>query len=120
MRRLARSYGRMFTADTYDIMLAEDFTPAGVAQTRRELKAFAAGVLGFRSRPPHPPECDVVVISAARANRFQARNHDTIREYQRRYAEQVGGQFEDADSEHIVPAEQPGQVAAAIRRLAGA
>lgn len=54
-----------------------------------------------------------------RANRFQARNHGTIREYQRRYAEQVGGQFEDADSEHIVPAEQPGQVAAAIRRLAG-
>jgi pimeloyl-ACP methyl ester carboxylesterase len=120
MRMLTRSYGRMFPAATYEAMLAEDFTPAGIIQTRRELKAFAAGVLKFRSRPPQPPECDVVVISATRANRFQARNHDTIREYQRRYAEQVGGQFEDADSEHIVPAEQPRQVAAAIRRLAEA
>ncbi|WP_433683549.1 hypothetical protein [Nocardia sp. CA-119907] len=40
-----------------------------------------------------------------------------MREYQRRYAEQVHGQFEDADSEHVVPAEQPEQVAAAVRRL---
>ena len=101
-------------------MLAEDFTPAGIAQTRRELKAFATGVREFRSRPPQPPQCDVIVISATRANRFQGRHLNTIREYQRRYAEQVGGQFEDADSEHIVPAEQPGQVAAAIRRLASA
>jgi pimeloyl-ACP methyl ester carboxylesterase len=120
MRRLTRSYGRMFSPDTYDTMLAEDFTPAGLAQTRRELKAFATGVSEFRSRPPHPPECAVTVISATRANRFQARSLATIREYQRRYAEQVGGQFEDADSEHIVPAEQPGQVAAAVRRLASA
>jgi hypothetical protein len=51
---------------------------------------------------------------------LQSRNHDTIHDYQRRYAEQVGWQFEDADSEHIVPAEQPRQVAAAIRRLASA
>jgi len=120
MRRLTRSYGRMFSPDTYSTMLAEDFTPAGVAQTRRELKAFATGVGEFRSRPPRPPECDVIVISATRASRLQARNHDTIRDYQRRYAEQVGWQFEDADSEHIVPAEQPGQVAGAIRRLADA
>jgi pimeloyl-ACP methyl ester carboxylesterase len=120
MRMLTQSYGRMFPADTYDTMLAEDFTPAGIAQTRRELKAFATGVREFRSRPPQPPECDVIVISATRANRLQARHHDTIREYQRRYAEQAGGQFEDADSEHIVPAEQPGLVAAAVRRLADA
>src|ERR1035438_1055655 len=120
MRMLTRSYGRMFSPDTYGTLLAEVFTPGGVAQTRRELKAFAAGVSEFRSRPPQPPECDVIVISATRANRFQARNHDTIREYQRRYAEQAGGQFEDADSEHNVPAEQPGQVAAAVRRLASA
>jgi pimeloyl-ACP methyl ester carboxylesterase len=120
MRMLTRSYGRMFSPDTYDTMLAEDFTPAGVAQTRRELKAFAAAAREFRSRPPQPPECDVIVIAATRASRLQARNHGTIREYQRRYAAQAGGQFEDADSEHIVPAEQPGQVAAAIRRLADA
>jgi pimeloyl-ACP methyl ester carboxylesterase len=120
MRMLTRSYGRMFSPDTYDTMLTEVFTPAGVAQTRRELKAFATGVREFRSRPPQPSECDVIVISATRAKRLQARHHDTIREYQRRYAEQAGRQFEDADSEHIVPAEQPGQVAAAVRRLASA
>jgi hypothetical protein len=120
MRALTRSYGRMFSPDTYDAMLAEDFTPAGLAQTRRELEAFATGVAEFRGRPPQPPECAVTVISATRANRLQARNHETIREYQRRYAEQAGWQFEDADSGHIVPAGQPGQVAAAIRRLVGA
>lgn len=119
-RMLTRSYGRMFAPDTYDAMLSEDFTPAGIAQTRREIQAVAAGISEFRSRPPQPPECGVILISATRANRLQARNLGTIREYQRRYAEQVGGQFEDADSEHIVPAEQPGQVASAVRRLASA
>ena len=84
MRTLTRSYGRMFPAGTYDTMLAEDFTPAGIAQTRRELKAVAAAIGEFRSRPPQPPECSVIVISATRANRFQTRNLDTIREYQRR------------------------------------
>jgi hypothetical protein len=33
---------------------------------------------------------------------------------------QTPSPIEDADSEHIVPAEQPRQVAAAIRRLASA
>jgi pimeloyl-ACP methyl ester carboxylesterase len=120
MRMLTRSYGRMFPADTYEAMLAEDFTPAGLAQTRRELKAFATGVKEFRSRPPQPPDCGVIVISATRASRLHARNLNTIRGYQRRYAEQAGWQFEDADSEHTVPAEQPRQVATAIRRLAEA
>jgi pimeloyl-ACP methyl ester carboxylesterase len=120
IRRLTRSYGRRFSPGTYESMLAEDFTPAGAAQTRRETKAFAAGVREFRTRPPQPPQGGVIVISATRASRLQARNHATIREYQRRYAEQAGAQFEDADSEHIVPAEQPEQVAAAVRRLAGA
>jgi pimeloyl-ACP methyl ester carboxylesterase len=119
IRRLTRSYGRMFSPGTYEAMLAEDFTPAGAAQTRRETKAFAAGVREFRTRPPQPPQGGVIVISAARASRLQARNHATVREYQRRYAGQAGAQFEDADSAHIVPAEQPGQVAAAVRRLAG-
>jgi pimeloyl-ACP methyl ester carboxylesterase len=119
IRRLTRSYGRMFSPATYETMLAEDFTPAGAAQTRRETKAFAAGVREFRTRPPQVPPGGVIVISAARASRLQARNHATVREYQRRWAGQAGAQFEDADSGHIVPAEQPGQVAAAVRRLAG-
>ncbi|MFF0487595.1 alpha/beta hydrolase [Nocardia sp. NPDC004068] len=117
MRLLTRSYGRMFPADTYATMLAEDFTPAGIARTRHEVRAVAAALGEFRARPPRLPDCGVVVISARRANRFQSRNLATLREHQRRYAEQVGGRFEDADSEHIIPAERPEQVAAAVRGL---
>ncbi|WP_227982255.1 alpha/beta fold hydrolase [Nocardia spumae] len=120
MRIATRSYGRMFPADTYTTMLTEDFSPAGIARTRCEIAAVATAIGEFRSRPPQLPECDVIVISASRANRLQARNFDTVREYQRRYAEQVGGRFEDADSEHIVPAERPEQVAAAVRRMVAA
>ncbi|WP_157104102.1 hypothetical protein [Nocardia kruczakiae] len=47
-------------------------------------------------------------------------HHDTIREYQRRFADRVNGRFEDADCEHIVPAECPDRVAAAVLRMAGA
>ncbi|WP_216902926.1 alpha/beta fold hydrolase [Nocardia alni] len=118
MRVLTRPYGRMFPADTYATMLSEDFTPEGIAQTRREIAAVAMGISEFRSRSPRLPNCEVILISATRVNRWQARNHATIREYQRRYAEQVQGRFEDADCGHIVPAERPDQVAAAVRRLA--
>ncbi|MFI7189250.1 alpha/beta fold hydrolase [Nocardia nova] len=120
MRVLTASYGRMFPADTYETMLREDFTPAGIACTRAEFDAFAAGIGPFRDNPPQPPRGEVVLISARRANRLHARHHDTIREYQRRFADQVSGRFEDADSEHIVPAECPDQVAAAVLRMAGA
>lgn len=117
MRMLTRSYGRKFDADTYAVMLAEDFTPAGLAQTRREIAAVAAAISEFRCRPPQPPNSGVVVISALHAARYQSRNLGVIRQYQRRYSERVGAQFEDAVSEHIIPAEQPAQVAAAVRRL---
>ncbi|WP_155981226.1 alpha/beta fold hydrolase [Nocardia sp. BMG111209] len=117
MRMLTRSYGRKFPADSYATMLAEDFTPAGLAATRREIAAVAAAITEFRRRPPQPPKSGVVVISATHAARYQARNLDVMREYQRRYAEQTGAHYEDAVSEHIIPAEQPEQVAAAIRRL---
>lgn len=120
MRILTRSYGRKFPADSYATMLAEDFTPAGIAQTRHEITAVAAAIHEFRRRPPQPPKSGVIVISANHAARYQARNLDIIREYQRRYAEQVGGQLEDAVSEHIIPAEQPEQVATAVRRLVNA
>ncbi|MGW5514954.1 alpha/beta fold hydrolase [Nocardia africana] len=120
MRVLTGSYGRMFPADTYETMLREDFTPAGIACTRSEFDAFATGIGAFRDHPPQPPRAEIVVISALRANRLHARRHDTIREYQRRFADRVNGRFEDADSEHIVPAECPDQVAAAVLRMAGA
>ncbi|MRH90524.1 alpha/beta fold hydrolase [Nocardia sp. SYP-A9097] len=117
MRILTRSYGRKFPADTYATMLAEDFAPAGLAQTRHEIAAVAAAIPEFRTRPPEPPKSDITVISATHAARYQSRNLDTMREYQRRYADQLGAHFEDSASEHIIPAEQPEQVAAAIRRL---
>ncbi|MFJ4649994.1 hypothetical protein ACIP5Y_01830 [Nocardia sp. NPDC088792] len=98
-------------------MLAEDFTPRDIAQTRQEIRAFAAAIDEFRRRPPEPPKSGVIVMAATRAARYQAGSLDVLREYQRRYAEQVGGEFEDVDSEHIVPAERPEQIAAAIRRL---
>ncbi|MFE9319667.1 alpha/beta fold hydrolase [Nocardia sp. NPDC052278] len=117
MRILTSSYGRKFPADSYATMLAEDFTPAGLATTRHEITAVAAAIDEFRRRPPQPPKSGVIVISAIHAARYQARNLDLMREYQRRYAEQVGADYEDAVSGHIIPAEQPEQVAAAVRRL---
>ncbi|WP_458690263.1 alpha/beta fold hydrolase [Nocardia tengchongensis] len=120
MAALTRSYGRMFPAPTYATMLAEDFTPAGFAQTRDELHAVAASITEFRTRPPRRPDTDVIVISAAHPTRFQTRSFDAIHEYQRRYAEEIGAVVEDADSTHLIPAERPAQIAAAVRRLSGA
>ncbi|WP_433683345.1 alpha/beta fold hydrolase [Nocardia sp. CA-119907] len=120
MRMLTRSYGRKFPADSYATMLSEDFTPAGLATTRHEIRAVAGAIDEFRRRPPEPPKSAVIVISAIHAARYQARNLDLMREYQHRYAEQVGAQYEDAVSEHIIPAERPEQVAAAVRRLINA
>ncbi|MFI7669493.1 alpha/beta fold hydrolase [Nocardia sp. NPDC049526] len=120
MRMLTRSYGRKFPADSYATMLAEDFTPAGLATTRHEIAAVAGAIDEFRRCPPEPPKSGIIVISAIHAARYQARNLDLMREYQNRYAEQVGGQYEDAVSEHIIPAERPEQVAAAVRRLVNA
>ncbi|MFJ9371692.1 alpha/beta fold hydrolase [Nocardia sp. NPDC101769] len=120
MRILTASYGRKFPADTYTTMLAEDFAPAGLATSRHEIAAVAAAIDEFRRRPPEPPKSGVIVISAIHAARYQARNLDLMREYQRRYADQIGAHYEDADSEHIIPAEQPEQVAAAVRRLVNA
>lgn len=120
MRILTRSYGRKFPADSYETMLAEDFTPAGLTTTRHEIAAVAAAIDEFRTRPPQPPESGVIVISAIHAARYQARNLELMREYQRRYAQQVGADHEDADSGHIIPAERPEQIAAAVRRLINA
>ncbi len=110
----ARPYRHVFPRATFETMLAEDFAPAGITQMRHELAALAKGVSDFRRRPPEPPACQVVLISAARASKRRARDHAQTREHQRQYVESVGGRFEDADSEHMVPAEQPQQIAEAI------
>lgn len=116
MQALTRSHGRLLSTDTYAAMLAEDFTPAARARTRHEITAVATAIDEFRRRPSQLPN-PVTVLSVTRAARHHARNLDVIREYHRRYAEQIGARFNECDSEHIVPAEQPAHIAAAIHRL---
>ncbi|MET8161218.1 alpha/beta hydrolase [Sphaerisporangium sp. NPDC005289] len=111
---------RAFSADTYKTILAEDLTPAGTAQTRKEMRAVAAAIPRFRTQPPQPPKCPTIVLSAAHAARGRERQHAAIREHQRRYAAGLpDGRHEDVASGHLIPAEQPHLVADRTRRLLG-
>jgi pimeloyl-ACP methyl ester carboxylesterase len=121
-RPLARLFSgnvrRLFPPDTYRTMLAEDFTPAGVAQTRAELRAVAAAIPRFRADPPALPRCPTIVLSATRAARGRESQAAATREHQRRYADSLpDGRHEDVDSAHFIQAEQPALVAARIREL---
>ncbi|MFI6155145.1 alpha/beta fold hydrolase [Kitasatospora sp. NPDC051170] len=121
-RPLARlgsgSVRRAFPADTYAAMLAEDLVPAGIAQTRKEVKAVAEAIPRFRAEPPAPPSCPTVLLSASRPQPGRARHHAGLVEHQRRWAESLpDGRFEPADSGHLVQAEQPAIVAARVREL---
>ncbi|MEU7827540.1 alpha/beta hydrolase [Nonomuraea sp. NPDC049129] len=108
----------LFSADTYEAMLAENFTPAGTAQTRREMQAVAAAIPRFRAHPPQLPKCPTIVLSAARAGKGRERQNAAIREHQRRYAETLpDGRYEVVDSAHFIQAEQPHLVADRIGRL---
>ncbi|WP_027342117.1 alpha/beta fold hydrolase [Hamadaea tsunoensis] len=121
-----RPLGRLFSAnvrpyysaDTYETMLAEDFTPAGTAQTRREMQAVAAAIPQFRADPPKPPACPAILLSAAKPAKGRERQNALTREHQRRYAESLPDcRYESVDSAHLVQAEQPELVAARIREL---
>jgi len=117
-RLFSANVRRLFPADTYQTMLAEDFTPAGTAQTRHEMVAVAAAIPQFRAHPPQLPKCPTVVLSAARAARGRERQNAATREYQRRYAESLpDGRCESVDSAHLIQAEQPQLVAAWIKQL---
>jgi pimeloyl-ACP methyl ester carboxylesterase len=119
-RLLSTNLRRLYPADTYRVMLAEDFTPAGTAQTRAEMRAVAAAIPRFRARPPELPKCPTVVLSAGRAARGREAQGAAIREHQRRYADRLpDGRYESVDAAHLVQAEQPGLVAARIRELLG-
>lgn len=110
---------RVFPPDTYKTMRAEDFTPAGIAQTRKEFKAVAAAVHQFRAEPPSLPACPTVLISASRPLR-RGENRRAIAEHQRRYVQTLpDGRFEEADSSHFIQAEQPENVADQVRHLLG-
>jgi pimeloyl-ACP methyl ester carboxylesterase len=115
LRPLARistgNVRRVFPPDTYATMLAEDFTPSGIAQTRKEFKAVAAAIHQFRAEPPSLPACPAILLSASRPLRRRG-NQRLIAEHQRRYVETLpDGRFEEVDSSHFVQAEQPGIVA---------
>jgi pimeloyl-ACP methyl ester carboxylesterase len=108
---------RVFSPDTYKTMLAEDFTPAGIAQTRKEFKAVAAAIHQFRAKPPALPACPTVLLSAFRPLRRRG-NQRLIAEHQRRYVETLSeGRFEEVDSSHFIQAERPGIVADRVRHL---
>jgi pimeloyl-ACP methyl ester carboxylesterase len=120
-RLLSGNLRRLYPPDTYRAMLAEDITPAGTAQTRAEMQAVAAAIPRFRARPPRPPACPTIVLSAGRAARGRAAQHAAIGEHQRRYAEGLpDGRFESVDAGHLVQAERPGIVADRIRELLAA
>jgi pimeloyl-ACP methyl ester carboxylesterase len=119
-RLLSRNIRPLYPDDTYRTMLAEDFTPAGIAQTRKEMKAVAAAIPAFRLQPPEPPKCPAIVLSAARPPRGRRQQHTGIREHQRLLAAGLpDGRFEEVDSGHFIQAEQPRLVADRIRQLLG-
>ncbi|WP_055479227.1 alpha/beta fold hydrolase [Sphaerimonospora mesophila] len=117
-RLFTRNVRHLFPADTYATMLAEDFTPAGISQTRKEMKAVVAAIPEFRHRPPRSPECPTILLSAARPAKGRERQHAGIREHQRRLADSLpDGRFEEVDSAHFIQAEKPRLVADRTRRL---
>jgi pimeloyl-ACP methyl ester carboxylesterase len=121
-RPLARLFSgnirRLFAADTYQAILAEDITPAGTAQTRMEARAVAAAIPQFRAQPPQLPTCRTIVLSAAHPAKGRERQHAAIREHQRRYADTLpDGSHEDVASGHFIQAEQPRLVADRIDGL---
>jgi hypothetical protein len=65
----------LYPADTYQAMLAEDFTPAGIAQTRREIQAVAGAIPKFRVQPPRLPRCPTVVLPVTRAAKGRELQH---------------------------------------------
>jgi pimeloyl-ACP methyl ester carboxylesterase len=121
-RPLARLFSgnlrRSLPADTYQAMLAEDFTPAGIAHTRQEMQAVAAAIPQFRAQPPRLPKCPVIVLSPAQADRGRERQLAANREHQRRYAGSLpSGRYEVVDTAHLIQAGQPQLLATRIQEL---
>jgi hypothetical protein len=78
----------------------------------------AAAIPRFRAQPPQLPQCPVIVLSVARSAKGRERQHASIREHQRRYADSLpDGRYEIVDSAHLLQAEQPQLLAARIRHL---
>ena len=121
-RPLARLFSgnlrSLYPVDSYQAMLAEDFTPAGIAQTRQEMQAVAAAIPQFRAQPPRLPKCPAIVLSVALAVKGRERQFAANREHQRRYAGSLpDGRYEIVDSAHLIQAEQPQLLATRIQEL---
>ncbi|WP_053731006.1 alpha/beta fold hydrolase [Streptomyces sp. WM6378] len=109
---------RVFPADTYATMLAEDFVPAGTAQTRKELRAVVAAIPRFRAEPPGLPACPTVLLAPSRPERGRGEQRTVMTVHQRQWVATLpNGRFEEVDSGHLIQAEQPGIVAEAVGRL---
>ncbi len=109
---------RLYSADTYQTMLAEDFNPAGISQTRNEMQAVATAIRQFRAQPPQTPRCPTVVLSAGHAAKGRERQHASLVEHQRRYADTLpNGRYESADAAHFIQAEQPQLIATHVQQL---
>ncbi|MEV6566489.1 alpha/beta fold hydrolase [Streptomyces kronopolitis] len=120
-RLVSGNIRRVFPAETYAAMLAEDVVPAGLAQSRKELRAAAAAIPRFRAAPPARPACPTVLLSASRPVKGRERQHAVIAEHQRRWTATLpDGRFEAVDSGHFLQAERPEAVADRVRQLLGA
>lgn len=109
---------RVFPADTYATMLAEDLVPAGIAQTRKELRAVVEAIPRFRAEPPGLPTCPTVLLSPSRPDRGRGAQRTAMTAHQRQWVATLpDGLFEVVDSGHLVQAEQPETVAQAVGRL---
>jgi pimeloyl-ACP methyl ester carboxylesterase len=109
---------RLYSDDTYQAMLAEDFTPDGTAQTRKEIRAVTGGIGRFRAQPPRLPECPAIVLSVSRAAKGRERQHALNREHQRQYAATLpNGRYDVFESAHFLQAEQPQSLAACVAEL---
>jgi pimeloyl-ACP methyl ester carboxylesterase len=109
---------RLYSDDTYQAMLAEDFTPDGTAQTRKEIRAVTGGIGRFRAQPPGLPECPAIVLSVSRAAKGRERQHALNREHQRQYAATLpNGRYDVFESAHFLQAEQPQSLAACVAEL---
>ncbi|BDO42738.1 alpha/beta hydrolase [Cellulomonas sp. NTE-D12] len=110
-----------YSPDTCQTILDEDFTPAGTAQTRKELRAVADGIRDFRGRPPAPPACPVTVLAASRPVRQKPHEIAFVasaQEHDRLYVQTLSdGRFEAVDSAHLMQAERPEMIATSVREL---
>lgn len=110
-----------YSPDTCQAIVDEDFTPAGTAQTRKELQAVADGIRDVRRLPPAPPACPVIVLAAARPVRRKPHEIAFVasaQEHDRLYVQSLpDARFEAVDSAHLMQAERPQVIAASVREL---